>query len=135
MLRVVVTDPSDPAITEALAPLVSSGFIELADCGTLSSADAVINAASDAEIVIANSPIDGPPDLFREVPRLLAFVQHSDDTEGIDMRAAGRAGVLVAMSDGCASTASQVSSLVEQAFPDGSINPGMAMRLKVRWAA
>jgi D-3-phosphoglycerate dehydrogenase len=55
----------------------------------------LIEAAGDCDVVIADRRTEGPADVFRALPRLVAFARCAVDIRNIDVTAASAAGVLV----------------------------------------
>jgi D-3-phosphoglycerate dehydrogenase / 2-oxoglutarate reductase len=55
----------------------------------------LIEAARDAEIIVADRLTEGPAAIFRALPKLRAFVRCAVDIRNIDVEAASTAGVLV----------------------------------------
>jgi phosphoglycerate dehydrogenase-like enzyme len=149
MLRVFVTHNDsavDTYLTRALPPLSSVADVVVNETGQdLTTAD-LIEAAHDCQVIVALGSVDTPADIFRDLPRLLAFLTLAADTDHIDMRAASRAGVLVACGpepsdsdpDGdhalaAAGAVHQVAAHSRREMPERAVNPGMATRLKVLW--
>jgi D-3-phosphoglycerate dehydrogenase / 2-oxoglutarate reductase len=58
-------------------------------------ADGLIEAARDAEIIVADRLTEGPGRIFPNLPKLRAFVRCAVDIRNIDVAAASGAGVLV----------------------------------------
>jgi D-3-phosphoglycerate dehydrogenase len=58
-------------------------------------AAALIEAARDADIIVADRLTEGPGEIFRQLPKLRAFVRCAVDIRNIDVEAASAAGVLV----------------------------------------
>jgi D-3-phosphoglycerate dehydrogenase / 2-oxoglutarate reductase len=58
-------------------------------------ADALIDAAGDADIIVADRMTQGPGGIFAKLPKLRAFVRCAVDIRNIDVAAASAAGVLV----------------------------------------
>jgi D-3-phosphoglycerate dehydrogenase len=58
-------------------------------------AAALVDAADDADIIVADRMTEGPGEIFPELPKLRAFVRCAVDIRNIDVPAASAAGVLV----------------------------------------
>ena len=58
-------------------------------------ADGLIEAARDADIIVADRLTEGPGRIFSNLPKLRAFVRCAVDIRNIDVAAASAAGVLV----------------------------------------
>jgi D-3-phosphoglycerate dehydrogenase / 2-oxoglutarate reductase len=58
-------------------------------------AAALIEAARDADIIVADRLTEGPGEIFPQLPKLRAFVRCAVDIRNIDVEAASAAGVLV----------------------------------------
>ena len=58
-------------------------------------ADALVDAAGDADIIVADRMTQGPGGIFAKLPKLRAFVRCAVDIRNIDVAAASAAGVLV----------------------------------------
>ena len=137
MLRTFITDPADRSFTK----LIAMYDLEMLDVAPTNDTDEIIRTARAAELIVATTPIDGPAEIFREIPRLLALVYGSPDISRIDLRAASRAGVLVtALPEDLTDErernqflVDQIRDLVAETMPAGAVNAGMATRLKVLW--
>jgi D-3-phosphoglycerate dehydrogenase len=55
----------------------------------------LIDAASDADIIVADRSTEGPGEIFQRLPKLRALVRCAVDIRNIDVEAASAAGVLV----------------------------------------
>ncbi|WP_426419870.1 hydroxyacid dehydrogenase [Bradyrhizobium genosp. A] len=55
----------------------------------------LVNAAKDADIIVADRMTEGRGEIFARLPRLRAFVRCAVDIRNVDVDAASRAGVLV----------------------------------------
>ena len=55
----------------------------------------LIDAAGDADIIVADRLTEGPGEIFPRLPKLRAFVRCAVDIRNIDVAAASAAGVLV----------------------------------------
>ncbi|MHC1947380.1 hydroxyacid dehydrogenase [Bradyrhizobium sp. UFLA06-06] len=58
-------------------------------------AAALVRAAADVDIIVADRMTQGPGAIFRQLPKLRAFVRCAVDIRNIDVAAASSAGVLV----------------------------------------
>src|SRR5215468_3481628 len=58
-------------------------------------AAALVDAARDADIIVADRMTQGPGEIFAKLPKLRAFVRCAVDIRNIDLAAASSAGVLV----------------------------------------
>ena len=58
-------------------------------------AAALVDAAGDADIIVADRMTQGPGEIFPKLPKLRAFVRCAVDIRNIDVTAASAAGVLV----------------------------------------
>jgi D-3-phosphoglycerate dehydrogenase / 2-oxoglutarate reductase len=58
-------------------------------------ADALVDAAGDADVIVADRMTQGPGGIFAKLPKLRAFVRCAVDIRNIDVAAASAAGVLV----------------------------------------
>src|ERR1700761_4255195 len=56
---------------------------------------ALIEAARDADIIVADRLPEGPAAIFKQLPKLRAFVRCAVDIRNVDVTAASAAGVLV----------------------------------------
>lgn len=59
----------------------------------------LIDAAGDCDVIVAHRSTPGEPDLFAELPGLVAFLRTAVDLSTIDVEAASRHGVLVGRAD------------------------------------
>jgi len=69
--------------------------VVLHDAGEALDAAGLIEAARDADIVVADRLTEGPGGIFPRLPKLRAFVRCAVDIRNIDVEAASAAGVLV----------------------------------------
>src|ERR1700738_4655101 len=74
---------------QALAQVVLHEADEALDAAGL------IDAARDADIIVADRLTEGPGEIFPRLPKLRAFVRCAVDIRNIDVEAASAAGVLV----------------------------------------
>lgn len=58
-------------------------------------AASLVNAAKDADIIVADRMTEGRGEIFAQLPRLCAFVRCAVDIRNVDVDAASQAGVLV----------------------------------------
>lgn len=58
-------------------------------------AASLVNAAKDADIIVADRMTEGRGEIFAQLPRLRAFVRCAVDIRNVDVEAASQAGVLV----------------------------------------
>lgn len=58
-------------------------------------AASLVNAAKDADIIVADRMTEGRGEIFAQLPRLRAFVRCAVDIRNVDVDAASQAGVLV----------------------------------------
>ena len=57
--------------------------------------EALIEAAQDCDLIVSYRQSPGPAELFRRLPRLVAFLRCAIDIRNVDLAAASNAGVLV----------------------------------------
>ena len=58
-------------------------------------ATGLVNAARDADLIVADRLTAGPADIFAKLPKLRAFVRCAVDIRNVDVEAASAVGVLV----------------------------------------
>jgi D-3-phosphoglycerate dehydrogenase len=80
---------------KALARLQAVAQVRLNPSETPWTTAALVAAAGDCEVIIADRSCAGPAELFRALPRLVAFSRCAVDIRNIDVAAAGREGILV----------------------------------------
>lgn len=69
--------------------------VRLHEGDTALDAAALVDAARDADIVVADRMTQGPGEIFARLPKLRAFVRCAVDIRNVDVAAASAAGVLV----------------------------------------
>jgi D-3-phosphoglycerate dehydrogenase / 2-oxoglutarate reductase len=79
----------------SLRGLQALAQVVLHEAGEALNAAGLIEAARDADIIVADRLTEGPGEIFRRLPKLRAFVRCAVDIRNIDVDAASAAGVLV----------------------------------------
>ena len=79
----------------SLRGLQALAQVVLHQAGEALDAAGLIEAAHDADIIVADRLTEGPGEIFRRLPKLRAFVRCAVDIRNIDVDAASAAGVLV----------------------------------------
>ena len=79
----------------SLRGLQALAQVVLHEAGEALNAAGLIEAARDADIIVADRLTEGPGEIFRRLPKLRAFVRCAVDIRNIDVEAASAAGVLV----------------------------------------
>src|SRR5689334_11283619 len=79
----------------SLSGLRAVADVKLHEGDTALDAAALVDAARDADIVVADRMTPGPGEIFAKLPGLRAFVRCAVDIRNIDVAAATAAGVLV----------------------------------------
>jgi len=79
----------------SLRGLQALAQVVLHEAGEALDAAGLIEAARDADIIVADRLTEGPGEIFRRLPKLRAFVRCAVDIRNIDVDAASAAGVLV----------------------------------------
>ena len=79
----------------ALAGLRALGEVRLNETGVPLVGDALIEAAREADIIVADRAVPGPASLFAALPGLVAFCRGAVDIRTVDVEAASAVGVLV----------------------------------------
>ncbi len=79
----------------SLAGLQALAQVILHEADEALDAAGLIEAARDADIIVADRLTAGPADIFASLPKLRAFVRCAVDIRNIDVEAASAAGVLV----------------------------------------
>jgi D-3-phosphoglycerate dehydrogenase len=79
----------------SLAGLQALAQVILHEADEALDAAGLIEAASDADIIVADRLTAGPAEIFASLPKLRAFVRCAVDIRNIDVEAASAAGVLV----------------------------------------
>jgi D-3-phosphoglycerate dehydrogenase len=79
----------------ALAGLRKVGQVKLHPGPAPLEGDALIAAAADCDLIVSYRQSPGPAEVFRRLPRLVAFLRCAIDIRNVDVAAASKAGVLV----------------------------------------
>ncbi len=79
----------------ALNGLKAVGDVKLNEGRSSLEGEALIAAAGDCELIVSYRQSPAPAELFRRLPRLIAFLRCAIDIRNIDIPAASKAGVLV----------------------------------------
>jgi D-3-phosphoglycerate dehydrogenase len=79
----------------ALAALRKVGEVKLHHGATPLEGEALIKAAEDCDLIVSYRQSPGPAELFRRLPKLIAFCRCAIDIRNVDVAAASQAGVLV----------------------------------------
>jgi D-3-phosphoglycerate dehydrogenase len=80
---------------EALGRLRELGELRLNATGRPLGPRALIEQAAGCAVIVSDRRTEGPPEVFRQLPDLVAFVRCAVDIRNIDVGAASAAGVLV----------------------------------------
>jgi D-3-phosphoglycerate dehydrogenase len=80
---------------EALARLCALGEVRLNETGRPLTTPELIEQAAGCAVIVSYRETEGPAQVFRELPDLVAFVRCAVDIRNIDAAAASAAGVLV----------------------------------------
>src|SRR5262245_15315543 len=94
----------------ALAGLRKVGEVKLHHGSAPLEGEALIQAAADCDLIVSYRQSPGPAEVFKRLPRLMAFVRCAIDIRNIDVAAASKAGVLVTQAS--AGFVTSVSELV-----------------------
>ncbi len=79
----------------ALAGLRAVGEVKLYQGSQPLEGRELIQAAQDCDLIVSYRQSPGPAELFRSLPRLVAFLRCAIDIRNVDVAAASKAGVLV----------------------------------------
>jgi D-3-phosphoglycerate dehydrogenase len=79
----------------ALHGLQQVAEVLLHEGGEALDATGLVNAARDADLIVADRLTAGPAEIFAKLPKLRAFVRCAVDIRNVDVEAASAAGVLV----------------------------------------
>jgi D-3-phosphoglycerate dehydrogenase len=115
MARILLTHSPDTLANyygeRALAGLRALGEVVMNPAATPLEGDALIRAAMDCDLIVSYRQSPGSSALFKQLPKLVAFLRCAIDIRNVDVAAASKAGVLVTQA-----SAGFVTSVAELVF-------------------